>query len=436
MLLNKSACSYVHRTGLLCGECEPEHSPLVLSYSFSCVECPDGHKNWWKFLLAAFVPLTFFYFIVVTFSINVTSSSLHGVVWFSQALAIPALVRLVVLTLSQGHPRLLKAFASLFVFYSIWNLELLRSVLPDICLNVSTLQALTLEYVIVLYPFLLIILSKVIIELYDRKLALLVVMWRPFRKFLALFRTSWDVRTSTIDSFSTFFFLSYFKIISVSTDLLIPTQIYQLGSNKSSRGLFYTPTVVFFEEEHLPYAILAIVILTFFVLIPAAIIFLYPFNFFQKFLSLFPFNWLFLRAFVDSYQGCYKDGTEPGTFDCRWFSAAFLLIRPLLFITYSVTLSVMYFVYATIILVVLLIAMLNIQPYKMNASRYPSTDPMFLIFLCLFYITLAGRSLASTHGYAALMVFTFLAFSSALVSLVYIKFLIFSWFISKRKRKN
>ena len=55
MLLNKSACSYFHRTGLLCGECEPGHSPLVLSYSLSCVECPDGHKNWWRFFLAAFV---------------------------------------------------------------------------------------------------------------------------------------------------------------------------------------------------------------------------------------------------------------------------------------------------------------------------------------------------------------------------------------------
>ena len=38
-LLNDSACKYFHRTGLLCGECEPGHSPLVLSYNLSCVEC-------------------------------------------------------------------------------------------------------------------------------------------------------------------------------------------------------------------------------------------------------------------------------------------------------------------------------------------------------------------------------------------------------------
>ena len=61
-LINESICTYFHRAGLLCGDCEEGLSPLVLSYNLSCVRCPDGHKNWWKFLLVAFVPLTFFLF--------------------------------------------------------------------------------------------------------------------------------------------------------------------------------------------------------------------------------------------------------------------------------------------------------------------------------------------------------------------------------------
>ena len=58
-LINYSVCTHFHRTGLLCGNCEAGHSPLVLSYNLSCVECPDGHKNWWRFILAGFVPLTY-----------------------------------------------------------------------------------------------------------------------------------------------------------------------------------------------------------------------------------------------------------------------------------------------------------------------------------------------------------------------------------------
>ena len=153
MLINETVCSYFHRSGLLCGDCEEGHSPFVLSYNLSCVKCPDGHKNWWKFFLIGFLSLTFFYIFIVLFNINVTSSRLHGVVFFSQSLSMPALVRFILSYLGRGNPQLLKATQAFLVYYSFWNLELFRSVIPDICLNVTTLQALALEYLIALYPF-------------------------------------------------------------------------------------------------------------------------------------------------------------------------------------------------------------------------------------------------------------------------------------------
>ena len=148
------------------------------------------------------------------------------------------------------------------VFYSFWNLDLLRSVIPDICLNVTTLQALALDYLIALYPFVLILLSYILIELHDRQFAVVVTIWKPFRKVLFMFRKSWDIRTSIIDSFATFFLLSYVKVLSVMADLLIPTTIHQLGTNKTQFGLYYSPTVQYFGDEHLPYAITALIILT------------------------------------------------------------------------------------------------------------------------------------------------------------------------------
>ena len=160
---------------------------------------------------------------------------------------------------------------------------------------------------------------------------------------------------SVLDSFATLFLLSHVKILSVTSGLLLSTKIYQLGSNKTLFGFYYSPSVSYFGKHHLPYAILAITIFTLFVIIPFIILLLYPCRFFQKFLSLFPINWHFLHAFVDSFQGCYKDGTEPGTFDCRIFSVPMLLIRLLLFIIYGLTLSVMYFIYGLIALLILLI---------------------------------------------------------------------------------
>ena len=194
----------------------------------------------------------FFYFFVVIFNINVTSSRLHGAVWFSQALSMPAFIRLFVSALSHGSPYMLTATKILKVFYSFWNLDLFRSIIPDICLNVTTLQALALDYFIALYPFVLIIISYILIELHDRRYAVIVILWKPFHKVLSVFRKTWDIRTSVIDSFATFFLLSYVKVLSVSADLLIPTKIYKLGSSEVQFGLYYSPTVQYFGDEHLP----------------------------------------------------------------------------------------------------------------------------------------------------------------------------------------
>ena len=433
VLLNKSACTRFHRAGLLCGDCEEGHSPFVLSYNLSCVKCPDGHKNWWKFILAGFLPLTFFYFFVIIFNINVTSSQLYGVVWFSQVMSMPAFLRLIMSGLSHGSPRLLTATKTFMVFYSFWNLDLFRSVIPDICLNVTTLQALAMDYLIALYPFVLILLSYLLIKLHDRQFAVVVIVWKPFHKVLSVFRKSWDIRTSVIDSFATFFLLSYVKVLSVSSDVLIPTKIYKLGSNEVQFGLYYSPTVQYFGDEHLPYAIIATVILTLFVCIPTMIFIVYPFQFFQKFLSYLPINWYFLHAFVDSFQGCYKNGTEPGTFDCRWFSTLIHLIRLLFFVIYGMTLSMMFFVYGLIAFLVLSIAAINIQPFKKAVSRYPSTDTVFYILLSLVFIAVISRDVATTGRSFAIMFTTIFGFLTACVPIVYIASLISYWIISRMR---
>ena len=431
-LINDSVCSHFHRTGLLCGDCEEGYSPLVLSYNLSCVECPNGHKNWWKFILAGFVPLTVFYFFILAFNINVTSSRLRGVVWYSQVITMPSLIRIVLLALSIENVQHLTTAKGIFAFYTLWNLDLFRSIIPDICLNVTTLQALALEYLIALYPFMLILFSYFLIVLNDRKVTIIEILWKPIRKVLVKFRRSWDIRTSVLDSFATFFLLSYVKILSVTVDLLTPTRIYQLGSSKSSVGLYYSASVPYFGNDHFPYAVLAITTFTLCVIIPTIILVLYPCQFFQKFLSLIPINWHFLHAFVDSFQGCYKDGTEPGTLDCRWFSVPMLSIRLLLFTFYGLTPSIMYYIYSLIALLILLIAMINIQPLKKVNLHYPIADLMFTFLLSFTYIGILGRGLANIEKYFSYhTALTIIGLLTLFVPLLYITYLIGSWLLSK-----
>ena len=312
--MNEQMCGPFNRTGISCGKCKPGLSPFILSYNLSCVECPDSHKNWWKFALCGFAPLTLLYFIVIFFNVNITSSRLHGYVLFSQALSTPAYVRILFFAI-EDIPWVLNGAKALEPFFSLWNLDLFRSIFPNICLDVDTLTVFALEACVALYPFVLMIISYCLIELYGRNIRCVVVIWRLFRSVFHLFRENWDIRTSVIDSFATFFLLSYVKILSVSTDLLVFTAVYELPGNQTHYRIYYDASVEFFRGSHIPYALLAATLAIVFVMIPTLILILYPFRCFQKCLPYCQIQWHFLHAFVDSFQGCYKDGTEPGTYD-------------------------------------------------------------------------------------------------------------------------
>ena len=160
--------------------------------------------------------------------------------------------------------------------------------------------------------------------------------------------------------------------------------------------------------------------------VPTVVLVLYPLRFFQRFSTYTSINWCFIHVFVDSFQGCYKDGTEPGTFDCRWFSVLMLLTRSLL---YAFTLSAMCFIYALILIVTILIILVNIQPYKKTAVRYPSTDPTFFVFLSITYSAILGMDLSHITNHADGLMFVIICLISACVPLCYIVFYIYSWLV-------
>ena len=208
------------------------------------MECPDGYKNWWKFIVFGFAPLTFFFLIILFFNINVTSSHLHGVVFFSQCVSLPQFV-CVLLLVVEPHPKVLKLANTILPLYSFWNPDLFRSLYPNICLNVNMLQALALEYSTAVYPLFLIFISYVFVVLYDNKIGL------PFYRLFSLIRTNWNVRTSVIDSFAAFFLLSYVKILSSSVDLLVYSPVYKYNSTDVSYRLYYDPSATLFGPFHM-----------------------------------------------------------------------------------------------------------------------------------------------------------------------------------------
>ena len=390
-----------HRGGQLCGKCLPGFSPLAYSFDVTCVNCTEGNRNLWKFFLIVFAPITVFYFIVLFFKINATSSYLHGFIMFSQAVSLPAFGRLVLLAINHGkQPRVSVAIKILISFYGFWNLDFFRMALPGICLDMSPLSVRALDYISAVYPFFLTMLSYILIEMHDRNFKLLVFVWKPFRCLFTLFRRQWDIRTSVIDAYATFYLLSYFKILSITFDLLIPTPAYDLRNpNNTKYVLYYAGNIEYFGLEHLPYAIPALVMALLFVVFPTLLLLIYPFRCFQYVLNRIHLRWHILHTFMDSFQGCYKDGTEPGTRDYRWFAGLYLLARILLFIVLSFTLSSIFFPFAIFFLLLLIILVVNVQPHKDAVSHYNKINVTFVCLLTLLYATIVSSHIASLKAH-------------------------------------
>lgn len=432
--LDNQTCRPFKRTGRLCGSCLPDHSPIVYSYNMSCMECPHGNKNWWKFILAAFGPLTLFYFFILLFKINAVSSSLHAVLFYSQVLSSTAHVRIVLFALESqfGNGITTTAAKVLVTLYGIWSLDFFRAFLPNICLNLGMLPAMALDYVIAIYPLALIVITYFLIDLYDRNFKPLVWMWKPVHKVLMIFQQKWNFKTSLIDAFATFFLLSFNKVISVSCDLLIPTQVYATNSSKVAWALYYDGSIDYFSKQHLPYAILALAFLSLFVVIPVVTLLFYHCRCFHKLLNCLPLPWYILHTFADTFQGCFKNGTEPGTRDCRWFAGAYFILRVSLYLVYAFTLQTIYFTIGPILLLFFVILLLGVQPYRQELAYHTSLNATFLIMIALLYISITGVNFASLVGPRFASSFNIVIAIMAISPLIYLSYIALHWAFTRR----
>ena len=282
---NAKICSQygeLKRTNRFCGQCADTYGLAAYSYHlFTCIPCKDyDYRNWLQYFAVALLPLTVFYILAVLLSFNVTSSSLNGLVLVIQCTMSP-----IQLLLIEGSPTLMHAKTDMFlvkVFSSIFgllNLDFFRLVYPPFCLHpkANVFAIFSLDYLVALYPFLLIFLTYLLVTAHDKRYRLVVWMWRPLKMCVHCHRNTWNIRTSLIEIFATFILLSYVKILGVSLQILSFTPTYDVAGNKLKH--YYTHfdgTVEYFGHTHLPYAVLALAMISIFVFLPFLLLAVYP----------------------------------------------------------------------------------------------------------------------------------------------------------------
>ena len=402
--LQNFTCGDLHRHGVLCGMCDDGYAVPVYSYDLACVKCEKYNYNWLKYLTVAFLPLTLFYALVCLFSISFTSPTVSGLVTVYQIGAHPVQLQFFLSLVKSGDilaPEPLKVMLSLA---ALLNLDYFR-LYYSFCLHpdASAMAIMALDYATTVYPVVLIGVTYVMVKLYDHNFKLLVWPWKLLSAILKPLRKTWNVKTSLVDVFASFIYLSSTRLLVTSMNFLVPLSAYtyQQGPHRhmkltKSYRLYNSPSVEYFGEIHVPFAILALTLLFLFFALPMALLFVYPASWFQRILNRFGLNSLTLRTFMEVFQGPFKDGTN-GTRDCRYFSGFLLLFQLIENVTFLLTKSSFYYPIAGLWLLLYLILHLLFRPYKRSVHNYV-TATMLLALLVFFWSIATSTGIMAVQG--------------------------------------
>ena len=374
-----------HREGRFCGRCKEGYGLAAYSYHYTnCIPCNDyGYKNWLIYFTVALLPLTLFYIFMVIFRVSFTSSYINGYVFVIQCILSPIARRTIDAWVTAQYTEMddrsivatvLKIYTST---YGIVNLDFFRDVYLHFCLHpqANMLHIISLDYIVAVYPFLLIFITHLVVNLYDRSY-LIKLAWKPFKWCLGRFQRQCDIQSSLIQTVATFILLSNVKILGVCFDLLAFTRAYDsTGAQENKLYFYYDANIEYFGREHLPFALLALFMVFIFVFLPLLLLALYPCRCFQKLLNFLGWRCQTLHIFMDIFQGSYK--IEP--YDLRSFSAFYFLMRFIFLLAMGNISSPFVFALLDVIPAVCTLILAMFQPYKNNIHNKLDMISMFLI---------------------------------------------------------
>lgn len=369
--LNDYMCTPMNRKGKLCSKCIDGFAPSVTSIGYECSNCTN---SWYYsvplYLFLEFVPVTVIYVAIFVFEISVTSAPMTCYVVYAQLL-VSIFTRLSkgYLSLESSHAH--TAFLVIITLHGVWNLDFFRYVVPPFCISprLKNIHVVILGYVSAFYPLLLVVLTWVSISFLSRINRTSICKCNCPKK-------KKDPKSKLIEIFATIFFLSYTKLCLTSMSSLQFTDVYQANNSQVDHVLYSDPSVSHFQNEHIPLAICALVILLTTGILPALLVALYPVRIFRSCI----FRWVngnsraALNIFLETFYSCYRDGLDGGR-DMRSFAAFYLILRMLTFSWFSLP-------YLTILFGASCLLIALVRPYKRKYMN--NGDVLILAFLTLF----------------------------------------------------
>ena len=147
---------------------------------------------------------------------------------------------------------------------SLLTFDPLIFVSPPLCFSesISEIYIPAFDTLAALYPFTLLLLTYIGIELHARDFKPIVSLWRPLKGNYERFIRSWDPNKSLIQVLATLFFLSFTKFLIITYEAFEITRVFNMQSEVVTRVSYIDPTVIPYSHKHMPLIFLSVIILS------------------------------------------------------------------------------------------------------------------------------------------------------------------------------
>ena len=363
--INTFTCGNLRReTGsLLCGKCINGTGPSIYSVGSQCTEC--SRANILYYLLLQYAPTTIIFLAILLFRCSIVSPPMSHYILYCNLVQYGLKTGLGQYALFATTDMVHVVIKVMLTLNYILSLDPLYLISPPLCISdkLPAIYVPMLDMIAALYPFTLVLLTYILIELHARDCKPIVAIWK-ISKCSKMF-SSWN-SGSLIQVFATLFFLSFIKLIGVSVELTFTTYVINIQNKVVARVSYIDPTVLVFSGRHLPIILLFTTVVSLFVLPPILLLILYPTSCFRKVSIYLKPRWLLaIKIFTDTFHGSFKDGTN-GTRDYRPM-AGFIFLTWILFpilIAVRISITITWRLFMLPLLIASIISLVVLEPYK------------------------------------------------------------------------
>ena len=399
--LNSFICGNLSREvkGPLCGKCTEDTGPSIYSVGNECAPCSP--LNVVYYILLQYLPSTMLFVAVLLFRVNVTTVPMAHYVLFCN---------LVVFTCKStlwfyaslyvtDNPYVSNLAKLLVTLNAVWSLDALFFLSPSLCVSthMEDIYKPFLEFLATLYPFFLLLLTYIAIDLHAHDFKPVVTCWRPFHRVYVKFYRKWEPNASITQAFSSLFFLSYAKLNFLMMEGIFSTPVFNTDGHIERQMVYIDPTVPLFATKHILLIVFSVLVALFLYFPPLLLLIVYPTALYRKISHRIKPEWrIAIKIYVDTFQSCLKDGTN-GTRDYRAISGYSLVLLGCLPVPVQASAVAVLHTndynntpqYLNLIIFVIFIALCSlVQPYKHRVANASAVTALTIMTALLAFLTI------------------------------------------------